>query len=333
MKRKTIAIFGTLTALSISLLWLFRPSSQQQIRSAPPVSSPSPTPRTSSASAANQSPEEQRKVIAEGVEVILSTPIMFYGKVIDQHGHPIADAEVGYSALDRFMEPGSSYKGRSDETGLFSISGIKGARLSVNVRKKGYYFIDGQSNAAFAYGTPPDGYFREPPSRDNPALFVLHKAGTTEPLIHVSSRTYRIPKNGTPVEIDLATGRRVVHGNFRVEAWTDDHAKDAKQRYNWRCRVTVQNGGLIERKGLFDFEAPLDGYRPSDELVMLQTTDEWQPNIKRDYFIMLPNNIWGRVKFYMIAQGDHFFEIESYLNPTPGSRKLEFDPTKVVKAP
>ena len=67
---------------------------------------------------------------------------------------------------------------------------------------------------------------------------------------------------------------------------------------------------------------------------MLQTTDEWQPNIKRDYFIMLPNNIWGRVKFYMIAQGDHFFQRDpESANPTPGSRKLEFDPTKVVKAP
>jgi hypothetical protein len=63
------------------------------------------------------STEEQRKAIAEGVELILSTPITFYGKVVDQHGDPVADADVGYSALDRFMEPGSSYKGRSDETG------------------------------------------------------------------------------------------------------------------------------------------------------------------------------------------------------------------------
>ena len=143
MKRKTIAIFGTLTALSISLLWLFRPSviAGKEHRSAPPVSSPSPTPRTSSASAANQSPEEQRKVIAEGVEVILSTPIMFYGKVIDQHGHPIADAEVGYSALDRFMKMGLSYKGRSgDETGLFEDKWYQRSSIKCKREKEGILF-------------------------------------------------------------------------------------------------------------------------------------------------------------------------------------------------
>jgi hypothetical protein len=103
------------------------------------------------------------------------------------------------------------------------------------------------------------------------------------------------------------------------------------QHYNWHCRISVPQGGLVERKGQFDFQAPADGYKPSDDIVMLQTAEKWQPQAKRTYFIQLPGGKYGRLTFYMIAQGDQFFEIESYLNPTPGSRNLEFDPNKAVK--
>ena len=60
--------------------------------------------------------------------------------------------------------------------------------------------------------------------------------------------------------------------------WTADQAKDAKQHYEWRCRISVPKGGLVERKDQFDFEAPVDGYKPSDEIVMLQAAEKWQPN-------------------------------------------------------
>ena len=162
-------------------------------------------------------------------------------------------------------------------------------------------------------------------------MFVLQKMGKTEPLIYVSSRTYRIPKDGTPVEVNLKAGQKSSQGDLRVEAWTED--KDIKRHYNWRCRVSVPNGGLVERKGQFDFEAPAEGYKSSDEIVMTQTAEEWQPQAKREYFVKLPDDKYGRLTFYMITQGDHFFEIESYLNPTPGSRNLEFDPAKAVKSP
>jgi hypothetical protein len=191
--------------------------------------------------------------------------------------------------------------------------------------------IDGKSANAFAYGIGPDSVRRKPPTKDNPAIFVLQKMGIAEPLIQISSRTYRIPRNGTPVEVDLTTGQVSVLGHLRVETWTEDQAKDAKQHYNWRCRISVPQGGLVERKGQFDFQAPVDGYKRSDDIMMLQTADKWQPQAKRNYFIQLPEGKYGRLTFYMIAQGDHFFEIESYLNPRPGSRNLEFEPQKVVK--
>jgi Carboxypeptidase regulatory-like domain len=138
---------------------------------------------------------------------LFDDPITFYGKVIDQNGDPVPGATVNYTAMDKFDAPGSQYEGKSDANGFFSISGIGSAALSVGVRKGGYYMIHGKSAGAFAYGVGPDSTRSEPPTKDNPAIFVLQKMGIAEPLIPLSTGGIKVPKNGTPVSIDLATGQ------------------------------------------------------------------------------------------------------------------------------
>jgi hypothetical protein len=334
MNQTRILVVGLLIVVGVVLWWLRAPQPRQTQETVAPIAEPGPSPSPEAAVTPRSVPpiEERRKAVAEKVRGVLATPITFYGRVVDQNDDPVPDATVNYNALDKFDASGSQYQGKSDANGSFSISGIVGAALSVGVRKEGHYMIDGKSANTFAYGVGPDSVRREPPTKDDPAIFVLQKMGTAEPLIHISSRTYRIPRNGAPVEVNLTTGRVSAPGHLRVETWTEDQTKDAKQHYNWRCRISLPNGGLIERYGQFDFRAPADGYRPSDYIVMLRTAEKWQPQAKRDYFIQLPEGNYGRLTFYMIAQGDHFFEIESYINPTPGSRNLEFDPNKTVKS-
>ncbi|MGH8047326.1 MAG: carboxypeptidase-like regulatory domain-containing protein [Chthoniobacterales bacterium] len=251
--------------------------------------------------------------------------------MIDQNGDPVPDAKIVYGATDKFDADGSNYHGKSDADGNFSISGIKGVVLTVGVAKAGYYHIHGKSNGAFAYAMDADSQTRPPPTKENPAIFLLQKMGATEPLIKVESGL-RISRNGAPVEISLATGRLKTPGDFRVEAWTHDETPDAKGHYDWRCRVSVPNGGLVERTGQFDFQAPQDGYKSSDEIKMPVTAKEWHPACERSYFIRLSDGRYARVQFEMIAGGNHYFQIEAYLNPAPGSRNLEFDPEKQVKA-
>ena len=109
-----------------------------------------------------------------------------------------------------------------------------------------------------------------------------------------------------------------------------DKRPNAKGRYDWRCLISVPNGGLIERKDQFDFEAPTEGYKSSVEIVMSQTAEDWSPQASREYFVKVADGRYARIKFKMIAGGDHFLELESFLNPS-GSRNLEFDPKEVVK--
>jgi len=180
MKRKGLILTGLLIA-ALLLLWLLRPFQPKQIV---PKPIPSPSPQATTASPGLQSPE--RNALVEKVERALAIPIAFYGKIIDQNGDPVPDATANYTALDKFDAPGSQYQSKSDADGNFSISGISGAVLNVGVRKEGYYMIDGKSAGAFAYGVGPDSTRREPPTKENPEIFLLQKMGIAEPLICIT---------------------------------------------------------------------------------------------------------------------------------------------------
>lgn len=344
MKRNRIIVVVCLLAAVAALVWWLLKSSPMPVSlraSKSFVLSTSAKPAAAQASRVLPAPqlpiEEHHKVVVEKIQRVLATPITFYGKVIDQSGDPVPDAIVGYSALDKFMEPGTGYTGTSDKNGTFNISGIKGARLGVTVRKKGYYFIDGKSHAAFAYGTGADGYFKSPPTRDNPAIFVLHKMGETEPLISAGARDYKVSKDGQPLEVNLGTGKQVPtgQGDIRFERWASDQAKNEKGRFDWRFRITVPDGGIIERKNRFAFEAPQEGYHSAIEINMPASLgDKWSYTVEKSYFIKARGGHYARFNATIEAGHDNTpLTVDSIVNPKPGSRNLEFDPAKAIKSP
>lgn len=274
--------------------------------------------------------EQDKANIAKIVQVF-SASIAFWGKVVDQHGDPVPGATVHYSAADKYFKDGSKYEGLSDAEGLFSISDIKGAGLFVSVAKPDYYGTK-QSGGSFGYGIPSG---EAPPSRQNPAVFVLHKMGETEPLIS-GQGSVRLPRDGTPKDITLRKPRPAVtaggEGDLQVELWSGYQPPPPHgQRYDWRVRISVPNGGLVERVGAFDFTAPHDGYLPAFEFAMAATADRWQPSIEKEFFIQLRDGCYARAKLDVHAGGDIFVVLESYLNPAPGHRNLEFDPNKAIQ--
>jgi hypothetical protein len=140
-----------------------------------------------------------------------------------------------------------------------------------------------------------------------------------------------VPKDGSPVQVDLATGQTTQQGDLTVQCWTNDQARDADGHYDWKCLLTVPGGGLIERTDPMAFEAPPEGYNPSLELSL--SAGKWSSRAEREYFARLSGNRYARISFRIRTGGEHFFVIESYLNPEPGNRNLEFDPAKAVKSP
>jgi len=264
-----------------------------------------------------------------------SAPITFYGKVVDENNHPIEGADVQYSVAVNPLTDGKNYDQISDTNGLFSIKGIKGADMTVCLSKSGYYEIYDQSSGYFAYGVPNTKEMQRPiPTKDNPAVFVLRKMGETVPLVAIKYWHVAIPKNGTPVEISFSTGTEVPKGkgDIIVECWTKNEGLDPNlnEHYDWRFRMTVPDGGLVERTDKFAFIAPESGYRTLIEFNMPKDAPEWKRDFQGEYFLKLKGNRYARMEFEMIA-GVHFAVVTSYLNPTPGVRNLEYDPEKAIK--
>ena len=327
MKKRKIT-FGIFFAvvIAVSIWWLTR---SQRATGEPPSALEQPTGTTNIVMPQKQQPSlEARQQVVSAIESALNAPITFYGKVVDQNGEPVPFARAAYGLLDKFNESGTNGHVDADANGFFTIQGVRGAAIGVNVSKPGYYQIHKVSDQYFGYGGSGDSMSKPPPLPEKPAVFVLQKMGETEPLVRLE-KSARLAKNGIPTLLDLASGSVSSEGNLRIEAWTDEPERGRK--FDWRCRVTVPSGGLVERRDQFDFEAPEEGYVESVEITMRRDAEQWMSQQQRDFFLKLPDGHFARINFRMIAGGNHYFILESFLNPTPGSRNLEFDPAKVVK--
>jgi hypothetical protein len=330
VNRGKILTAGLLVLVAAVLWWWLGSSSKQKHPGAVPPTGesfpsaasvvPEHTPQT-----INTVEARQNEAVAK-VEAIFATPITFYGKVIDQNGHPVSSARAEFDVIDNFFESGSKYQRESDAVGLFTISGIKGSVLTVAVTKEGYYYIHGKSNGSFGYGMGADTTRREPPTKDNPSVFVLQKRGSSEPLIRADGGQINVPRTGRPLNVDLETGR-AGRGDLQIETWIGD---STQQRFDWRYRLSVPGGGLVERNGQFDFQVPEDGYQPVIEVKMPASGEQWSKRPKKEYFARLADGRYARFSIRFYAGNRNFVVLESYLNPKSGNRNLEFDPRKAL---
>ncbi len=341
MKRKRILILFAALLIIAFLLWHFRPRPQNQRASSPTIPTSEaqirntlPIKKPHLQSTTNQSPlEEARLRINERIKEMeianerandeWRTPIEFYGKVVDENNIAIEGAQINFSCNDLSSAGTSYYNGVSDPSGLFSIGQIKGKLLVVGVSKEGYYTSKREADS-FYYAGQNVNFVANP---DNPIVFHLRKKGNADPLV-VFENDFLISKDGKAVDVSLTKGKPAPlgQGDLRVECWTDDQGKKRGEKYDWKCRITVPNGGLVlQSTNEFNFEAPLEGYQPFDEIKMPTTLENgWQRNAEQKYFLKLGNGNYARIKFKMIAGGGHFFHIESFLNPA-GARNLEYD--------
>ena len=258
------------------------------------------------------------------LEKIFSTPINFYGKVVDESGHAVEGAQIRYSVASSFVNPeqGTVEGPVTDANGLFSITDKKGAGIFVMVTHENFHETP-SAKGQFSYFENTANN----PTAANPATFVLQKKIGAEPLTRLK-QTKPVPKNGTKVEIGIASenGR-----DLAVETWTSPKPQGAPGNapFAWKLRVSVPNGGLVPYKDEYQFEAPEGEYVPAIEFVMPEAgvNGKWRDRFEQLYFVKLSDGKYARIRFQMMAGGGHFAVVESYYNPS-GSRNLEYEPPK-----
>lgn len=168
------------------------------------------------------------------------------------------------------------------------------------------------------------------PSLQDPAVFVLNKAGKVEPILHIPLRTITISKAGRAVGISLEGNKNssVDDSEIVVECWTAKGAQAGSGRasYPWRFRLSVPNGGLIQRGNRIVYEAPEAGYIPELEISSSDDPKSWRNGFRGEYYALLGDGCYARFTLQLNTSGDHFVAIESYKNPIPGHRNLEVYP-------
>jgi len=348
MRKRTL--LGALVLLALLVTWFFlsRQISSRVVEQQASKQTERPGPTTDGKDIAARNPENKAGTPPIGVtdqvqqlrEESLLKKLMplylrsidFYGKVVDERGTPIAGAKVAYRVNDSPNPDRSGSTGEiaSDAAGLFAI-GARGLGIYVEVSKEGYYRaaeVNGQRGSYAGFTHPEDRGSNPLPERHTPAIFTLRKMGDAVPLVHIK-RSVVVAKDGTPTEINLATGEvNGGGGHLRIEVWTlrQGTSPTRGQPYDWECSVSVPGGGLAERKGQFDFEARQTGYVPSFETGMKKDAERWQKGFEREFFVQLADGRFARLSITLTTGGDHFVTLESHLNPKPGARNLEFDP-------
>ncbi len=257
------------------------------------------------------------------------SPISFYGRLLDQKGHPVAGARVELQPNDKAWSAGSTHIRSSDSHGDFAISGISGLSLYVNVSKPGYYRVHSRggkigSDGGFDYGNDL-GRGIHSPDPAAPVIFVLQKAGDLEPMVKMAERDFLLNKNGDPIQIDLEGGKGT--HLLSVQCYTQ---QTEDRYYDWKFVVTVPKGKLALRDGEFAFEAPLAGYNTSFEYTMSKSLPptEWKSSVERSFFVRFEDDVYARVDVEMRTGGSHFVVVKGYLNPKRGSRNLEAPPKR-----
>jgi hypothetical protein len=262
------------------------------------------------------------------------TPIEFYGKVLDQNEQPIPGVEVNMNWTDMSPKGTSDATVATDAEGKFSITGIQGKNFGVRSLKKDGYLEAVKSNPhSFEYAG-----FWEPtyhvPDPGKPVIFHMWKKGISEPMIQRGPTLLGAPNNGTPTRLDLTTGRKATAPSGTIALRISKGPKTNK-RFDWTAKIEGVDGtGLIESKDEFMATAPADGYQPQWTFSQKATDDKYQFEVQTKFYVRTGSDNYARVEMRIIPEYNDTAAVDLtvYLNPTPGSRNLEFDPTKVVKS-
>ncbi len=258
-------------------------------------------------------------------------PIKFYGKVIDQDDQPVSAAEVRYGWND--VEGSHEQHTRSDAGGRFTIQGLHGKRLTVDVFKDGYHSSK-RGLHSFEYAA-----FFEPiyhrPDPENPVTFRLVKKLDPEPLIarRVSERT----TYDRPTYYDLARGALTQQPPEGVGLkFTFQRSESPQgQPFDWKWKVEAVNGALLETKDEFAQLAPEEGYGPAWETSQEAKAQSFRKSWQARFYVRTGDNYYARVDAELAHPNSRSvgprLTVNSRLNPS-GSRNLEYDPTKQASA-
>jgi hypothetical protein len=299
-----------------------------------PVFNNASTAAVASASAPTAATEPQSQLPQDKVAIIKEVlqandaNIEFYGRLEDQSGSAVFDAEINFSIPYENADSRGIHRGQvmSDNNGVFTISGYKGANLVITPQKKGYALA--MTGTSFRYSQLQPGYFV--PDANNPVVIKMWKLQGAEPLLSINQR-YKFQYTATPINFDLLAGKIVpVGGDIQIVVSRSSGVVSGRTRQGWGVQVAAVDGGLMGADGQegITFEAPENGYQPSTSLTMSTNAPyKWFGGVDQTYFLESRNaQVYSKVNFSITInqQPDDYVWVEFHgVANTNGSRNWE----------
>lgn len=255
-----------------------------------------------------------------------NTPMAFFGKVVDQYGNPIVNADVKLTVLDSPWKDSEPIKMVTDASGGFQLTSGRGRSLFVSIRKSGYdwsYRQDGKltSQKSFDYGGDSGDRIHRP-DKASPVVFILRKPGVIQPLIIRPEFNFLLPDDGSVRRISLHPDHSPAH-EISLSCKSDIGEVNAGEPYGWQFEISVPNGVLLERAVDSVYEAPDEDYFPSYKVLMIKSQVRWSDRFTKSYFVKYEDGIYARILLNVYVRDKQLVELESWLNPIVGSRHLE----------
>ena len=267
------------------------------------------------------------------------TPIEFFGKVVDENGLGIAGAsiETAWSGTsDIYGGDGVGHRTIiSDARGFFSLTGVQGKGITVQVSKEGYHRHKESNMSSFEYAGFWEPHFIEP-DRNSPVVFRLLRKREAEPTYHIDSRIIvKAPALETHLDLLSKPVQKATPSDLFVRITRAPDAGDYKP-FDWKIEIEGRNGSeLAVSEEEFMTLAPAEGYKP---------------RIMQEHKA-LSSGAWKKARFYVRNKSRNFFaavEIEAAafypfdgesgaalfvtatINPN-NSPNLEYDPLKDIR--
>ncbi len=290
----------------------------------------SQTAPTTNANQQTRKSKEER--ISEELSFLNDVPIVFYGKLEDQFGQPIANALITGSILqdNGHISGVREIKTVSDVNGLFHFNDGKGESLSVIPRKSGYAISS--TNAAFKYS-----YFypevRHVPDPLHPRVITMWKLQGTEPLTQID-QSYKLHYTDAPIYFDLPEKKIVSSGgDIKISVVRSSGDLSLRNRQDWSLEIEAVDGGLIKTSGQesVTYWAPESGYESSSRFLFSTNTPyKWFEGFTEGFFVMSRNGkVYSKLglSFRINEKPESFMYIRfGGVANTNGSRNWEGDP-------
>jgi hypothetical protein len=254
-------------------------------------------------------------------------PIMFYGRLEDQAGQPVTQADIlGTTVFHKdAARRAARFSTKSDADGRFQIEAGMGESLELAPHKEGYALAS-TSNTAF-YGSSNPEQQRHHPDPNEPVIIKMWKLQGAEPLAAFDGR-FSLSVAQSPVHFDfVAQTLCSTNGDIRISI----NPPATTGASDWSIEIETEGaGGLMPvtaSQWSTTYWAPTDGYE-TRQVIRVSTNAQWSQEANALFFVQSRHGgVYTKVKIRGFLDGNAALDFElSGISNTNGSCNWEGDP-------